>query len=251
MTVKKEDTREERTCFFITPIGGDDSTTRRNTDGLTVSVIRPVLKEFEFKVEVAHEISKQGSITKQVIEHLLEDELVIANLTQLNPNVMYELAVRHAARKPVVTLAERGTNLPFDISDQRTIFYDNDIAGVDELKNALSSAITEALKDKSPDNPIYAAASMANILQQVEKTEKDDIQRYLIDGMMKLESSINNQNELILSMQRPKTEPRATGLIGTASRPSLADFAITPDSTKRRSLADLAPQMEEKKSKEE
>ena len=148
-----------KTCFIISPLGEENSETRRKADGLIKSALRPVLEKIGYKVIAPHEIDTPGSITKQVIQHLLEDELVVANLTELNPNVMYELAVRHAKRLPVVCVAENGTKLPFDIATERTVFYDNDMAGVEKLKTKLANVIKEAIADKKQDNPIYGAVT--------------------------------------------------------------------------------------------
>lgn len=178
---------KDKTCFVITPIGSADSAIRRATQGLLDAVIRPVLASFDISVSVAHEISSAGSITKQVIEHLLKDELVIANLTTLNPNVMYELAVRHASRLPVVSIAEYGTELPFDIADERTIFYSNDMIGVEQLKKQLRIAVQDSLNASSHDNPIYRVASQ---LVLVESPETSDAEKFIIDRLDRLDSSV-------------------------------------------------------------
>lgn len=171
---KKEN---EKTCFIISPLGFDDSETRRKADGLINAVIKPVLTGEGYKVIAPHEIDAPGSITSQVIQHLLDDDLVIANLTELNPNVMYELAVRHAKRLPVVCLVEKGTKLPFDIATERTIFYENDMAGVETLKPKLLNAIKEAVEEAEPDNPIYRVIR-DSIMREI--TAKDDSQSYML-----------------------------------------------------------------------
>lgn len=177
-----------KTCFIISPLGLDDSETRRKADGLINAVIKPVLTAAGFNVIAPHEIDTPGSITRQVIQHLLEDEIVVANLTELNPNVMYELAVRHAKRLPVVCLVEKGTRLPFDIATERTIFYENDMAGVEALKPKLSKALQEALEEKEPDNPIYRVVS-DSIMREV--AVKDDSQSYILSRLDEITFQLN------------------------------------------------------------
>lgn len=174
-------------CFVVTPIGHNQSSTRRYADAIIDVVIKPVLKPNDFEVEAAHQITASGSITKQVIEQLLEADLVIANLTELNPNVMYELAVRHCVGKPIIVIAEYGTTLPFDISDERAIFYTNDMAGVEELKSQLAYAVTASMESKEPDNPVYRV-TQSQVLHKVPST--DDKDSIILDYMQRLEQSV-------------------------------------------------------------
>lgn len=190
---KEEQVQKVKKCFIVTPIGADNSDTRRHADGIIDAVIEPVCKALGLEVVVAHRIDTPGSITTQVIEHVLNDELVIANLSELNPNVMYELGLRHCARKPVISLAVDGTRLPFDISDERTIFYKNDMAGVVVLKDRLQTLAVEALNDEEPDNPVYRAITH-NVMKEIAANENVDGQlgKYLLGKMDKLESMISN-----------------------------------------------------------
>lgn len=174
----------QKKCFVVTPIGSGDSATRRAADGLINSVLKPVLEKYGYKVYVAHEISITGSITRQVVQHVLEDDLVIANLSELNPNVMYELAVRHCSKKPVIAVAEAGTKLPFDIADERTIFFTNDMRGVVELVPALEVALEELESPQPIDNPVVRAAQDAVI----ERMDQQDAQSILVDRLDRIEN---------------------------------------------------------------
>jgi hypothetical protein len=63
-------------------------------------------------------------ISVDVVNALIDADLVIADLTFLNPNVFYELGLRHAQRKPTIHLASHDTQMPFDNADHRAIFFD-------------------------------------------------------------------------------------------------------------------------------
>lgn len=188
--MEKKISAKSKICFVISPLGKDNSETRRAADGLINSVIKPTLTELDFDVIAPHEIDNPGSITTQVIKHLLNADLVVANLTELNPNVMYELAVRHAKRLPVVSVVENGTVLPFDIATERTIFFENDMNGVLELKIKLKKTVAEAMAEAEPDNPIYRVIK-SQIIQEVASAKSDDVQSYILNRLEEMSLQMN------------------------------------------------------------
>lgn len=185
----------DKKVFIVTPIGGDNTEIRRAAEGVIDAVIIPTLVEEGFKEEnisVAHRISTAGSINKQLITRIIEDDLVITNLTKLNPNVMYELAIRHAVRKPVIQICEHGTTLPFDIIDERTIFYTNDMQGVIDLAKGLSKYIVDALQDNKPDNPIYRAIESEAIIKNISPSDIN-MDKYIMHRLDSIEKVITQQ----------------------------------------------------------
>lgn len=189
-------------CFVITPIGNENSEIRRQIDGIIDECIIPVLSEFE--VSVSHRICTTGSINNQILKHIFEDELVIANLTNLNPNVMYELAFRHSLRKPVIVIKNKddGFDIPFDIKEDRTIFYTNDIMGTKELKEQLKTFLKEIDYKDEADNPISRAVNDLKVRKSLEvvsaKTdgaiEHTNAINYLISRIDSVERKLDNNN---------------------------------------------------------
>lgn len=208
-------------CFIVTPIGSDASPTRRATDGLIETVLKPVLDEMQIEPLVAHTISITGSITKQVIDHILECDLVIANLTELNPNVMYELAVRHCKGTPCVVIAENGTRLPFDIAAERTIFYSNDMRGAFELRPALKLAIEAAMEQPQPDNPVWRSAQSKMML---EAAEGDTFRQFILTTLSEIQSTV-----AALKLKADNPTPSNTNLRlsqGNFNPPTISSCAV-------------------------
>lgn len=191
-TTEQQEEVNRKRCFVITPIGEDNSTIRKKAEGLINAVIEPVLNLLDIEMIVPHRMTKPGSITVQVIEEILESELVIANLTGLNPNVMYELAVRHAVRKPIVTICEDNTKLPFDIAQERTIFYTDDLFTVEPLKKKILEKIEISLNEDKSDNPIYRAITRPSILNLDPELKPTDAQEQIMKAIGMLANDIES-----------------------------------------------------------
>jgi hypothetical protein len=108
-------------CFYISPIGASDSEHRMHSDLFLGSIIEPAMEELGLTVVRADQIGKPGMITSQVLEHVLKSRLVIADLSFHNPNVFYELSLRHVSRLPTVQVIREADPLPFDLDQFRTI----------------------------------------------------------------------------------------------------------------------------------
>lgn len=152
---------DSRFCFVLSPIGDPGSEIRRRANGILNEIIEPAVPDFH--VERADHDQSPGSVTTTIIDKTLDADLVIADLTGTNPNVMYELAVRHMSGEPFVQIMEQGGTLPFDVGGLNTIFFENDLAGRKEAVQKVSTAAKQALEDDSADNPIQRTVQLRNI----------------------------------------------------------------------------------------
>lgn len=151
-------------CFVISPIGSADSVERKHADLVLSSLIEPALVELGLRAVRADGISKPGLITGQVMDHVSRAALVIADLSFGNPNVYYELALRHATRKPAVQLIRTSDKLPFDVGQYRTVHIDmTDIYTLvpqielhrSEISRQCRAALDEAPTSESPLSLFY------------------------------------------------------------------------------------------------
>ncbi|KQO84288.1 hypothetical protein ASF17_01830 [Frigoribacterium sp. Leaf263] len=168
--------REElRSCFVVAPIGAEGSETRRRSDQVLRHVIDPVIAELGFAKAVrADKISDGGLITRQVIDQIYSADLVVADLTGNNPNVFYELALRHTFGKPFVQVAVGTVQepLPFDVADQRTIFFDHkDLDAVEAAKDALRDFISAIM---APGAVVESPVSYTMDVMQLRSSSNPD-----------------------------------------------------------------------------
>lgn len=128
---------------------------------------------------------KPGRITEQIIREIKDSDVLIADLSESNPNVMYELGIRQAMMKPYILMAEMGQKLPFDLSDLRTIFYKLDLDNVEksqeELRTHLERAMTgeislidqqffgNTLDAKITNQPFSSTSASFEILEACQK----------------------------------------------------------------------------------
>ncbi len=150
----------EHICFYVTPIGEDGTEQRKHSDLFLGSLVEPALEPFKLRVVRADKIDKPGLITRQILDYIVKARLVVADLSFANPNVFYELAVRHVLRLPTVQIIRRQDRIPFDVGQARTIQIDSSdiyslVPKLEAYRAEIASQVRRALEDPdASDNPI-------------------------------------------------------------------------------------------------
>lgn len=165
---------QKPTCFVIAPIGANDTDIRKRSDKVLKHIFKKALAE-KFEVTRGDEIDEPGMITSQVLRAVQECDLVVADLTGHNPNVLYELAVRHAVEKPVIHVIEaKLSKIPFDIAGFRTIDFDlTDPDSIESAVEQLRKQADQAMSGKWGETPV----KLANIMR---RTADDSPQMLLL-----------------------------------------------------------------------
>jgi hypothetical protein len=111
--------------------------------------IKPTIEDPSFGLVCrrADDIKSNSAIMQDIWKSICEARLIVADLSGLNPNVMYELGIAHTVGKETVLIYQTGEDVkfPFDLAHIRRIEYTNDALGgkklVDELKATLQSVL--------------------------------------------------------------------------------------------------------------
>jgi hypothetical protein len=134
------------TCFVMMPFGNW-------FDKYYLDIYAPAIRDAGFEPIRADELFSTGSVVEQIWEQIEKSAVLLADLTDKNANVFYELGLAHAARKPVVFTARRVEDIPFDLRHLRVIVYETQEPN---WSSKLQAAITDYLKNaaKDPDKSI-------------------------------------------------------------------------------------------------
>ena len=143
---------KKSTIFVVCPIGDEGTETRKNSDAV-LRVIKNVVrnnKELSGRDVIrADEMEEAGLIAEKIYKQLKTSDVCVVDLTDLNPNVLYEFGIRHALLKPSVLIAKKGTKPPFDIQGLQIIYYDtSNINWGAELDDRLKNSLPKAIESK-------------------------------------------------------------------------------------------------------
>lgn len=125
-------------------------------DEIYERMIKPAVEDAGIECIRSDEIGKPGSIHRKMIEHLYKANVVVVDITTLNPNVFYELGVRHSLRRSVTVLVRRkGTSVPFNIQGFNVVEYEKGFKKVDQAKSKIGEFIKNGLAGQESDSLVH------------------------------------------------------------------------------------------------
>ena len=159
----------EKICFIVTAIGESGTPTRERADNVYRYLIAPVCEELGYRPVRVDHVNAVDNINETVINYLKTAPIVIADMTEHNPNAFYELGFRQARELPLVPIIKVGERLPFDVITTRTVFYDTDVAKIEESKENLKAKIQSFENFEMPESRAERSLTLDDLNDNLTK----------------------------------------------------------------------------------
>lgn len=163
-----EEKTEKKNCFVIMPFSSTKTCSEDEWTEIFEKVIRPAVEKSGYNYECERANIHFGSIIWEILDKLNRSELIIADITDRNPNVLYELGVRHALGGPAIAIAQKKDDIPFDL-----LPYPYKIYGwkIDKEKKEFKKEIKKAIAELE-QNPKKAVSPVRKYLDLIEADSK-------------------------------------------------------------------------------
>ncbi len=204
---------DTKICFVIMPFSKTIRHTRKHWTCHFEKFLKPLIEENP-NVRAQCSEAKRGDILEDIIKHLVLDPIVVADLTDWNPNVFWELGVRQSFHNPTITIAEKGTKLPFDVGRKGTHFYRPFKPKAEGFVEKFKEAIQDCLdRPGIPDSPVYEAISGRGTFFEIFRREEA---KRRLDAVL---SEIDKNLEILGIIERGALE----------NQKKLEGFNVSPD----------------------
>ena len=227
-------------CFVIMPF-------RPELDDVYKHIIKPAISELGLRCLRADEIDGAGSIIRDIIEHIYDAKVIIADLTSKNANVFYELGIAHALGNNTIAIAQNiEVDVPFDVINYKVIQYTDSIRGgkrlAKDLKRAISSLDTWSLKPSNPVQDFIPPEAKQKVsLADYEGLQKrlDEIAVKFEDAQQALSTFEKSKSEISLLRDQNKELETYRNLLQKLFQGSIGEDASNLNEVVRRILEEL------------
>ena len=145
----------KKQCFVIMPFSRTKKAhPKQYWDNHFDHFLKPLIDSYA-NVEAHRSTPLRVDILRQIINDLAFSDIVVADLTDSNPNVYWELGVRLSFRHGTITIAEEGSKIPFDLKTKSFIFYEKDPSERKSFERRFKEAVSDCLSNPSrPDSVV-------------------------------------------------------------------------------------------------
>jgi len=176
---KEKKKNEKKKCFIIMPITTPKSLISEysgDEDHFTYvlnEIFIPAIEKSNLD-PIPPKVAGSGVIQADIIKNLETADLVLCDMSTLNPNVFFEFGIRTALNKPVSLVVDDKTlEIPFDPSIIHYHKYNSAMQSwtKEEDKNSLSDHINESIKQSKNENSLWKYFGLSSMARPLEEKE--------------------------------------------------------------------------------
>lgn len=228
--IKEQGSSKTRTCFVIMPISDHPDYASGHFKRVYEYIIKPACQKAGYEAIRADDTVKTNDIVSDIIKKIIDSDMAICDMSSRNPNVFYELGLRHAFNLKTTLIKDKKTIRAFDIAGLRSVEYDESLR-VDEVEKAIEAiadAIEETQKMTSEEpNSTIQLLGLSAPAKKVELKTMSGENAAIMGEIRSLRNDIDN-------MQRSYMRARPIRKINEESRTEdPAAFRVSPNDIRR------------------
>lgn len=229
--IEEQGSSKTKTCFVIMPISDHPDYAPGHFKRVYEYIIKPACQKAGYEAIRADDTSKTNDIVSDIIKKIIDSDMAICDMSSRNPNVFYELGLRHAFNLKTTLIKDKKTVRAFDITGLRSVEYDESLR-VDEVEKAIEAIAdaieeTEKMTSEEPNSTIQLLGLSAPA-KKVELKTMSGENAAIMGEIRSLRNDIDN-------MQRTYMRDKVRRIMNDESRSEEpAAIRVSPSDIRRR-----------------